>query len=312
MMYAAVLESGNFTVGDPHAESGLFARDENETGWAHLGWPNVRCFGMDVSPFDPHHITLACGNGVLSTRNGGQSWRVMTNWRVTEVLSIAFDPVRTGHAVAGTAYGAIHTQNNWTTWSDISDGLVARFTQSISAAPDGSGFWAGTENGVYRSIPSDHSSEGHEGSDGAIAGWERDGLIGFAIRQIVTTPSGLQVAATRKQGAWTRQVGGPWTRIRAVPADVTCYAVAVDRSDRNIAVGGYFEGVYASFDGGGSFMHLPELSGRAVHALAFDADGTLWAGTHATGVFEFDRNQHTWRKSGLQSSSIRQILPHSR
>lgn len=298
-MYVAVLERGSFTVGQTNALSGLFISD-GDGALRHFGWPNVRCFGVAVHPQNPDVILLACGNGVHQTRDGGESWRVLTDWRVTEVLDVAFDQSNPDqHFVCASAYGAWESWDAGKSWEQASNGLFAMFLQSISTTPNDDRIWAGTEAGVFVASMDELD-------------WIPDGLVGFAVRQIVTTPSGFQVAATKAQGSWVRMIGGPWTRLRGVPADATCYAVASKPDGKTIAVGGLFKGIYISRDGGrsASSMNSPATPDSAVHALAFDQNANrLLAGTTGNGLFEINLGTGLWAQLGLESASIRRILP---
>lgn len=290
--YVAVLDSGSFTVGEANQLSGLFVSDGLD--WRHSGWPNVRCFGVAVRPEDTDHILLACGNGVHESRDGGVNWRILTGWQVTEVLDVAFDPNDPDHLLCASAYGVWHSEDAGRSWELETGGMTSPFTQTIVTSKSGGSIWAGTESGAYRASLTDLT-------------WRPDGLSGFAIRQIAVTENGFHVAATRSHGVWIRHEGGSWIHIRGVPPDATCYAVAVNPFDGTIAVGGLFEGVYISNDGGQSARHF--ISGAphcAIHALAFDSERRLLVGTTNEGLFSLEGDE--WNFLGLPGTSIRRIL----
>lgn len=293
--HVAVLQSGNFTVGKMNQLSGLFTSDGDD--WRHSGWKNVRCFGVTVNPRNPAHLLLACGNGVHESRDGGANWRVLTGWKITEVLDIAFDPDNLEHLICATAFGIWRSEDGGDSWSRWSDGLSSLCAPTLSVSRSEGAIWTGTETGVYRMPLSETVSD---------LIWQRDGLAGFAVRQIVTNERGLQVAATHSQGAWIRTVGGPWTRIRGVPADAICYAIAVDITGRKIAVGGYFRGVYISLDGGRTARHVTnEAPESYTHALAF-ASTRLLAGTTGDGLFALDND--VWIRTGLPGTTVSRIV----
>lgn len=298
-MHIAVLENGSFTVGQTNALSGLFISDDDDD-FRHVGWKNVRCFGVAVHPANPDIILIACGNGVHLTRDSGETWRVMTDWRVTEVLDVVFDHRNPDdHFIASSAYGIWESADCGQNWENRSDGLTVKFVQSVSTETGGDRIWAGTEAGVFVASLDDLE-------------WRRDGLVGFAVRQVMTTESGFQVAATKNQGAWVRMVDGPWTRIRGVPADATCYTVASKPDGKTIAVGGFFKGVYVSRDGGrsASLLNSPATPRSYVHALAFDTvSDRLLVGTTSDGMFEINSGSRIWSQLGLENASIRRILP---
>src|SRR5690606_35842277 len=101
-----------------NAASGFYRRDA-AGAWVHSGWQNVRCAGLALDPRDRRTVFLACGNGVLRSRDGGASWRVTTDWRVTEVLDVALDPFAPGSVYAATAYGPWHSADDGETWQPL-------------------------------------------------------------------------------------------------------------------------------------------------------------------------------------------------
>jgi hypothetical protein len=102
-LFAVVLEAGGFTVGSDNQLSGLFAYDGQT--WMHRGWPNIRAFGLALHADNNQMLYLAAGNGVLRSSDGGNSWRVLTDWRITEVLDVVIDPLNANHLIAATAHG---------------------------------------------------------------------------------------------------------------------------------------------------------------------------------------------------------------
>jgi hypothetical protein len=292
MTYAAVLESGNFTVGQTNGLSGLFVSDNGE--WRHLGWENVRCFGLAVRPENQQQILLACGNGVHQSLDAGLTWRILTDWRVTEVLDIVFDPNNEQHLIAASAHGVWDSADSGASWTFASEGLTSRFAQTVSTSVSGPSIWVGTEQGIFRSSL-------------ARLQWRPDGLPGVAVRQILTSKRGLQVAVTQLQGAWLRINGERWSSIRGIPADLTCCSVAISADERTIAIGGLFKGVYLSRDGGQTAIRVSRNAPDApIYALAFDEPGDrIFAGTAGDGLHCLEND--TWSPLGLPNTAIRQI-----
>lgn len=291
--YVAVLETNGFTVGEANDPTGLFISDGHD--WVHKGWKNSRIFGIALSPFDPNRIMLAAGNGVMNSNDDGESWRITTSWNVTEVLDVAFDPRVEGRLVCATAYGILSSEDDGGTWQRRSDGLDSTFVSYLSTSQDGSTLFASTESGVYTTS-----------FDELI--WQPDGLNGFAIRQISTAPDGTQAAATRHRGAWVRSIGGPWTQIRDVPPDATCYAAAINPNDTSeIVIGGHFKGLHVSSDRGLS-SRLDVFGGPESPILSakFEEGGGVLVGTAYEGAFQFGDGK--WSDRGLPLSKIRRIV----
>ena len=94
-----------------------------------------------------------------------------------------------------------------------------------------------------------------------------------------------------------------------MPHDATCYAVAVNpNDDKHILVGGLFNGIYESRDGGRSAVRLAASApDSSVHAVGFDDSGKrLVVGTAADGVFEVRNGK--WTSLGLPNANVRRIV----
>lgn len=323
-LYAAVLETEGFTVGQDNSRSGLFRR-EDDGSWTSLGWPNVRNFGIATTP---DSIFLACGNGVLRSGDDGKNWRVTTDWRITEVLDIAVDPTDPHRLVIATAHGIAWSPDDGETWHTNNDGLTATFVQSMAYEPAAPGVpglprasepsvnlnrlrderatrgptavteappghWiAGTEKGLFEATTCDDR-------------WRSAGLDDIAVRRIAVG-SGACAVATDGAGLWMRG-SDDWKQVSPLPADASFYAAAISRHGRSIAAGGFRTGVHLSRDGGASWDHLTDgLTNPTVQALSFGPDDNeLWAGTSGGGVFRLDGSR--WVFEGLPGSTIRKF-----
>ncbi|MEM1271715.1 MAG: hypothetical protein AAGI08_16830, partial [Bacteroidota bacterium] len=255
-MLCAVLESAGYVVGEANAPSGVFRGAAGD--WSHLGWTNVRAFDLAVSDAG---WFIGAGNGVLRSRDEGISWRVTTDWRITEVLSLHVE----GSTVhAATAHGPWKSPDSGDTWRFIGDGLPpvsGSFCTWIGRGPDDQ-IWVGTEMGLFAK---------------AGDGWRPAGLAGRPVRKVAVSGGEVWVA-TDGQGLWHSTDGGAeWSPI--LPGE-PLYAVAA--SGPRIATAGYRTPVFVSGDAGATWQHL-DVPATSVHALTWDAGG-LWMGTNC-GVF---------------------------
>lgn len=294
ILHAAVLESRGYVVGEANAASGLYVRAG--AGWEHHGWLNVRGFGVAASP---RAIFLACGNGVLRSRDGGASWRVTTDWRVTEVLDVALDPHVPDRLWAATAYGLWRSDDAADTWHPAptdADGLNARFT--TAAVPDVAEpgrLVVGTEAGLFRT------------ASGRMP-WTAVGPRAPArsVLQSAAEPA-TWLLGTDGAGAWRSTDGGAtWTCVTA--GDAVVYAVAIDPADpARMAAAGLGTGVLLSADGGASWEHRPLTP--TVLSLTFDpaAPGRLWVGTSEAGVFVVD-GAGPPLPAGLPDATVRRLV----
>jgi photosystem II stability/assembly factor-like uncharacterized protein len=293
VLYAAVLEARNYVVGADNAPSGLYRLD-GPGAWTHLGWVNVRAFGLAADPFDARTLALAGGNGVLVSRDAGASWRVTTDWTVTEVLHVAFCPHTPGTLLAATAYGLWRSTDGAATWLPLrTDGAPDEtFSTRIVPDPAASGRWlVGTEAGVRV-------------SDDGGATWRPVGPA-VPIRDLRAGAAGW-LAGTEDHGVLHAADGADaWTTL--LP-DATVYAVCADpERPAHLAAGGYATGLLRSDDGGSMWRRDP-LPDPVEHiaALAFapDGSGRLWVGTVNEGAYVSDAPGAPLRAAGLDEATV--------
>lgn len=303
-LYAAVVETKGYVVGAENAASGLHRRGAGAE-WTHLGWANVRNFGVAVVPGHPDTLFIAAGNGVLRTTDGGASWRVMTGWRVTEVLDVVVSPHAPEHVYAASAYGVWRSRDLGETWEQANAGIPtpqATYTPAIAADRQQEGHLiAGSEAGLFRSTD-------------AGARWAPIGPRSVPIRDVQQSAADPQLwlAGTQGHGALISRDGGQtWQPLKGDAPQGTVFAVAADPlKARRIAVAGYDAGVYVSDDAGASWHRVEGLGDHHVHALAFEpsSGGRLWAGTLGAGVFYAEdlegKAGSSWTQDGLSGAVV--------
>jgi hypothetical protein len=303
-LHVAVVELESFIAvgGAKQGAAGLY-RHRQDTTWTHMGWANTRNFGLDVVEADPETIYLACGNGVLRTLDGGATWRVTTDWRMTEVLDVAVDPSRPTDVYAATAYGVWRSTDRGASWSEVNDGIKApesTFTPAIAADRRAAGrLVVGSEQGLYRT------------TNGGLD-WTPVGPRDIAIRDVVQSRAApdLWLAGTEESGVWrSRDGGATWEQVGGDVAVGTIYAVAADPSDPDrLAAAGFEGGVYVSGDGGEQWERAG-LTDVHIHALAYDprASGQLWAGTIGDGVYRRPAEaagDDAWAYAGMGGAEV--------
>lgn len=294
-LYTAVLDTEGFTVGQANAKSGLF-RLKSDGSWSPLGWPNVRCFGVSSSP---GYLYLACGNGVHRSSDMGRTWRITTDWRITEVLDVCIHPKDPSLLMASTAYGPVWSPDRGDTWHQNKVGLTATFAQTVVYDRRQERWMVGTEDGLFACK---HPSEP----------WVRAGLAGSAVRRIgIADDLDAELAfvcATDGGGVHLKYRGSDWNAVDGLPANGCFYSSAVSANGELAAVGGYQSGVYLSYDHGRSWGRIATgLTNLNIQALAFHpSTGVPWAGTTGGGLFELEDDH--WVHRGLDGSTIRKFL----
>ena len=294
-MRVAVLETRNYIVGEANAPSGLYLHEGS--GWRHVGWRNLRCTAIAVTP---DALFLGAGNGVLRSRDGGASWRMTTDWRITEVLDLAASPTDPNELVAATAYGLWRTQDAGDSWAPVASPdrqPDTTFTSTVVRdASDPDRWLIATAAGLFVT-----------GDSGR--GWRAAGprVEVRALAQSDADPA-RWLAGTAGHGALFSSDGGD-TGTQTGDAGSTLYAVAFDPNDPGfLAVGGYQMGVCLSPDGGSSWRTSSvDHETTSVYTLAFDPHqpGRLWIGTMGDGLFTDDGEG--WEEAGLPETTVTDV-----
>lgn len=297
-LFAAVLETSGYIVGSSNAPSGLHRYTAGE-GWRHLGWQNVRCFGIALHP-DERTIFLACGNGVFRSADGGETWRVTTGWEITEVLDIAIDPADERQVWIATVHGIWRSPDLGDTWTEVNPRTTHLFCQTLAADPSRPHRWfAGTETGLLLTE-----------DDGAT--WQAVGPHDAAIRTLCPCPTDSQtwLAGTEDRGLMHSVDGGhTWRTMRPGGHD-TFYAAALHPTDPTImAAAGLHTGVCTSLDAGATWRCVTDgLPTDTFHALTFAPSGRIVAGAVNEGVFASTDGGLTWAFAGLPEATLYELV----
>ncbi len=301
-LWAGMIQSKGYVVGSALTESGLVRFDGDST-WTHYGWNTPRVVGITYDPGQPETIFLASGNGVLRTRDGGDSWRLTTDWRITEVQDVSLDPNAPDHVYLASAYGVWRTEDGGETWVESNDGLLPpgnHYTQTIEVDHSQAGrVLVGTEGGVY------------ESRDGARSwrhvGGGRDVEV-LDLQQSRADPD-VWIAATYRHGVLlSTDNGRTWTEGPAALTDKSVHGVAIDPTDaRRMVAVGWGTGVHVTEDGGRTWArHGDTLPTDNFYEAVFDANvpGRIWAATLEEGVYHSDDVGRSWVSAGLYGTLV--------
>ena len=130
-LYAVVVgndDPANFMAGSSLG-SGLWQSDDTGRTWQQLGWKHIKAFSMDLDS-NGRILYLAAGNGVLKSTNYGETWKVMTDWRVAEVMDVLVVK-STPNIIASTAHGVIKSTDAGHTWRPAHDGIATPYTSRL-------------------------------------------------------------------------------------------------------------------------------------------------------------------------------------
>lgn len=315
-LYASLVRSRGWVVGTALSGSGMHHR-ASDTTWVHAGWNHPMIFAIAVDPVDPDVFFLAAGNGAMRSLDGGASWRVTTDWRVTEVMDVDINPANTNNVMIGTAYGIWKTTDRGDTWQQSDDGIAEKYTSALRFdRAAGNVVLAGTLAGIYRS------------ADGGRS-WSRvsDARYVTDMQQSAADPD-LWVASLHDGGLLISRNGGATFRnSTGAINNEELYGVALDPSDAGrMAVAGFEAGVRVSADGGETWTNRsqglplctaltvvtnpPANPGPCAYEVVFDPQrpGTLIAATVESGIFESTDTGRTWRYIGMDGSVVYDLV----
>ncbi|UCF39126.1 MAG: hypothetical protein JSU96_09930 [Acidobacteriota bacterium] len=217
-----------------------------------------------VSPANPHVIAVGITEGVLLSRDEGDTWeRISRGFRSLHyVHSLAFDPQDENQLYVGTFRLAWKTSNLGQKWEPIHDGM--NFDSDLFSLQvdqrDPNRVLAGACSGIYRS----HNR-------GTLWAKLRNGLPSEAKRTRVVRFDPVETDilwAGTTEGLYQSLDGGDnWNSL--LPGVVINAMVIDPRDNRNILLGTDDAGVLSSRDGGLTFLSSNDgFSHRQVSAVA--------------------------------------------
>jgi photosystem II stability/assembly factor-like uncharacterized protein len=295
-MYA----SGSLTKAQKNSPTatdfGLFVRGADGT-WKAFG-PRVTSSGLTVRPGDTSYLLVPSSDGVVRSRDGGKTWRMVTGWEIGDVRCIVFDGVDPQLVYGATAWGPIRSTDGGESWHLVLSGLPKPYCQTLVADPHQRGrVILGTEDGLYLSTD-------------AAQTWTRLDSPAAVVLRLARSPADprLLLAGTQGRGAWvSRDNGASWAAVDAASAKANLYGAALHPTDAStLAVAGWGVGVRVSTDGGATWTDRSAgLPVKNVLLLAFDPDAPhrLWASTFEEGSFHSADLGRTWQNGGLYGAN---------
>jgi hypothetical protein len=291
----------NYVVGSKLVTlSGLYQRGADDT-YTHFGLNFPGIFALAVDPRDRQVLHAASLNGALCSRDGGKTWRIGTSWDMTEPKDIFVDPNAPDHVYLALPDGIAVSTDRGATWTRREHGLPVRgkYTQVVKVDRTRAGrALAGCESGLYL-------------TEDAAGTWRRVFATTTTITDLRQSPHdpSLWLATTQSDGALVSRDGGrSWEKIAGVPAAEALYNVSFDATNpQRYAIGSWTYGVLTTENGGQTWTErnagLPD--GHCVFRVAVDPDrGRLHAAVFKDAVYDSDDFGRTWRKSGLEGSTV--------
>lgn len=300
-LYLCASINKNYVIGSKLVTlSGLYRRDDGGT-YRHFGPNFPGFFSLAIDPRDHRVMYAATLNGCLASRDGGATWRIATSWDMTEPKDIFVDPNAPDHVYLALPDGIAISRDGGRTWTRAERGLPERgkYTQVVKVDRTRAGrALAGCESGIYV-------------TDDAGGNWRRVFATRYTITDLRQSPldPALWLASTQADGVILSRDGGlTWNRLAGVPSAEALYNVAFDATRLGyFAVSSWSYGVYTTEDGGATWTErnagLPDE--HCVFRVGIDPDnGRLHAAVYRDAIYVSDDFGRTWRKDGLEGSTV--------
>ncbi|RKX34425.1 MAG: hypothetical protein DRP71_07105 [Verrucomicrobia bacterium] len=297
--YVCASMTKDFTIGKRTTRlSGLF-RIEDRTTPRHIGFNHPKQDAVAVDPSDPKVIFTAGLNGVLRSLDGGESWRIMTSWDMTEPKDIVIDPNAPDHIIVGLPDGIGVSRDRGVSWDRMDSGIPRKYTQSIVVDRTEAGrMVAGTEKGIYLS------------EDGAKH-WTLVQPADATVTNVSQSPHdpGVYMATTQENGVLMSTDGArSWHQLDGLTSAHTIHNGDFDTTDPDrLAVCGWTIGVQVSEDGGKTWTARNDgLPTANVWRVAIDPDisGRLYCSPHQEAVYVSDDFGLTWRHGFFEGAVV--------
>lgn len=136
-IYTTVLGNQNYVVGSSTLRSGLFVSRDGAKTWRHIGPENLKAYSMDAVDTSKGRILyIAAGNGVHRSTDYGRHWKIVTDWRITEVLDVKVNQQNPDYIYAATAWGFRRSTDGGDTWENPDGPLKEKYCYQLRIDAD--------------------------------------------------------------------------------------------------------------------------------------------------------------------------------
>jgi len=270
--------------------------------WQRISWPHLPVRALTV--FDeegPPTLLLGSDDGVLRPFANASGWKILTDWRVRDVLDLTVDPFQPENIYAATGVGIFASNDGGMTWAASNRGLRDTFVSCLLPDPLTPGrVLAGTENGLFES--SDYCQT-----------WKPLALEGIAIRAILRQPisPGIYWVGTEYHGLLNSPDGGHvFTPVPLDQDSLSIYALAGGRPGEPIVTGSFGRGLFMATEDDPFWRHLEgsEQFGTVFSIAMFESGQKMFFATHGNGVWCTTDGGANWETFGLTGADVRKLL----
>lgn len=301
-LYAATASGYDYSGGASLAGAGVYRSELQNADWQRVSWAHLPVRTLTVlEEEDPQVLLLGTDDGIMRPFSNTAGWKILTDWRVRDVLDLVVDPFQLETIYAATGLGIFVSNDTGATWSNSNHGLKDTFVSCLLPDPQMPGrVLAGTEAGLFES--SDYGQS-----------WKPLALEGIAIRALLRQPisPGIYWVGTEYHGLINSPDGGHvFTPVALGEDSLSIYALAGGKPGEPIVAGSFGHGLYMATEDDPQWRHLEgsEQFGTVFSIAMFESGQKMYFGTQGNGVWRTTDGGANWEAFGLTGADVRKLL----
>ena len=302
-LYAGVVSIADPSGNDQNAGAGVYLSGLDVPTWQPVAWAHLPIRALAILEEQQGPVLLLGGdNGILRPFANPPGWKILTDWRVRDVLDLEVDPFRPHIIYAATGMGIVISYDGGASWAIANRGLRDTFVSCLLPDPlRPARIIAGTESGLYESTDYGRS-------------WRSLALNGIAIRAILRQrlSPGVYWVGTEYHGLLASQDGGyVFTPVPLGEDSLSIYCLAGGTVGEPLLAGSFERGLFVASAEDMVWRHLEgsEQLGTVFSMAMFEFGQCLYVGTHGNGVWRSTAAGARWEAFGLAGADVRKLLP---
>jgi len=302
-LYAAIVSGYDYSGGASLFGAGVYRSELQNADWQRVSWTHLPVRALIVlEEEDPQVLLLGTDDGIMRPFSNTSGWKILTDWRVRDVLDLVVDPFQPVNIYAATGLGVFISHDAGTTWSNSNHGLKDTFVSCLLPDLQVPGrVLAGTETGLFES--SDYGQS-----------WKPLALEGIAIRALLRQhiSPGIFWVGTEYHGLINSPDGGHvFTPVALGEDSLSIYALAGGKPGEPIVAGSFERGLFMATEDDPQWRHLEgsEQFGTVFSIALFESGQKMYFGTHGNGVWRTIDGGANWQAFGLTGADVRRLLP---
>ncbi len=301
-LYAATASGYDYSGGASLAGAGVYRSDLQYADWQRVSWTHLPVRSLTVlEEEDPQVLLFGTDDGIIRPFSNTSGWKILTDWRVRDVLDLVVDPFQPEMIYAATGLGVFVSTDTGETWTSSNHGLKDTFVSCLLPDPQLPGrILAGTEAGLF------------ESSDYGLS-WKSLALEGIAIRAMLRQSISLGIfwVGTEYHGLINSPDGGHvFTPVTLGEDSLSIYSLAGGKPGEPIVAGSFGRGLFIATEDDPLWRHMEgsEQFGTVFSIAIFESGQKMYFGTHGNGVWRTTDDGANWESFGLTGADVRKLL----